>query len=34
MQRMNKPDVDDIKGLCLLAIAIEQKVITRTPEVQ
>ncbi|MBL0145114.1 MAG: excinuclease ABC subunit UvrA [Chitinophagaceae bacterium] len=30
MQRMNKPDVDDIKGLCP-AIAIEQKVITRTP---
>ncbi len=30
MQRMNKPDVDYIKGLCP-AIAIEQKVITRTP---
>ncbi len=30
MQRMNKPDVDDIKGLCP-AIAIEQKVVTRTP---
>ena len=30
MQRMNKPDVDHIKGLCP-AIAIEQKVITRTP---
>ncbi len=30
MQRMNKPDVDNIKGLCP-AIAIEQKVITRTP---
>jgi excinuclease ABC subunit A len=30
MQRMNKPDVDFIKGLCP-AIAIEQKVITRTP---
>ena len=29
-QRMNKPDVDYIKGLCP-AIAIEQKVITRTP---
>ena len=28
--QMNKPDVDDIKGLCP-AIAIEQKVITRTP---
>lgn len=28
--RMNKPDVDYIKGLCP-AIAIEQKVITRTP---
>src|SRR6187431_112167 len=28
MQRMNKPDVDFIKGLCP-AIAIEQKVITR-----
>ena len=27
---MNKPDVDYIKGLCP-AIAIEQKVITRTP---
>jgi excinuclease ABC subunit A len=30
MQRMNKPDVDYIKGLCP-AIAIEQKVTTRTP---
>ena len=30
MQRMNKPDVDYIKGLCP-AIAIEQKVITSTP---
>lgn len=30
MQRMNKPDVDYIKGLCP-AIAIEQKVVTRTP---
>lgn len=30
MQRMNKPEVDFIKGLCP-AIAIEQKVITRTP---
>src|SRR5450432_3825453 len=30
MSRMNKPDVDYIKGLCP-AIAIEQKVITRTP---
>jgi excinuclease ABC subunit A len=30
MERMNKPDVDYIKGLCP-AIAIEQKVITRTP---
>ena len=30
MQRMNKPDIDYIKGLCP-AIAIEQKVITRTP---
>ncbi len=30
MQRMAKPDVDAIKGLCP-AIAIEQKVITRTP---
>ena len=30
MQRMNKPYVDFIKGLCP-AIAIEQKVITRTP---
>jgi excinuclease ABC subunit A len=30
MQRMNKPDVDYIKGLCP-AIAIEQKVISRTP---
>ena len=30
LNRMNKPDVDDIKGLCP-AIAIEQKVITRTP---
>jgi excinuclease ABC subunit A len=30
MQRMNKPDVDYIHGLCP-AIAIEQKVITRTP---
>jgi excinuclease ABC subunit A len=30
MARMAKPDVDDIKGLCP-AIAIEQKVITRTP---
>src|SRR5918997_1254730 len=30
MMRMNKPDVDFIKGLCP-AIAIEQKVITRTP---
>ena len=30
MQRMNKPDVDFIKGLCP-AIAIEQKVVTRTP---
>ena len=30
LNRMNKPDVDDIKGLCP-AIAIEQKVVTRTP---
>lgn len=30
MERMPKPDVDYIKGLCP-AIAIEQKVITRTP---
>src|SRR6187431_1612544 len=30
LNRMNKPDVDMIKGLCP-AIAIEQKVITRTP---
>ncbi len=30
MQRMNKPDVDMIQGLCP-AIAIEQKVVTRTP---
>ena len=30
MARMNKPEVDYIKGLCP-AIAIEQKVITRTP---
>jgi len=30
MSRMEKPDVDYIKGLCP-AIAIEQKVITRTP---
>ena len=30
MQRMDKPDVDYIRGLCP-AIAIEQKVITRTP---
>jgi len=30
MSRMSKPDVDYIKGLCP-AIAIEQKVITRTP---
>jgi excinuclease ABC subunit A len=30
MQRMNKPEVDYIKGLCP-AIAIEQKVTTRTP---
>lgn len=30
MQRMDKPDVDYISGLCP-AIAIEQKVITRTP---
>src|ERR687889_2197809 len=30
MMRMNKPDVDFIKGLCP-AIAIEQKVISRTP---
>lgn len=30
LNRMNKPDVDFIKGLCP-AIAIEQKVITRTP---
>ena len=30
MQRMDKPDVDYIKGLCP-AIAIEQKVSTRTP---
>jgi excinuclease ABC subunit A len=30
LNRMNKPNVDDIKGLCP-AIAIEQKVITRTP---
>ncbi|MES2432162.1 MAG: excinuclease ABC subunit UvrA [Bacteroidota bacterium] len=30
MQRMDKPDVDFIKGLCP-AIAIEQKVVTRTP---
>src|SRR5687767_4868290 len=30
MARMSKPDVDFIKGLCP-AIAIEQKVVTRTP---
>src|SRR5437773_12053540 len=30
LNRMNKPDVDYIKGLCP-AIAIEQKVIARTP---
>lgn len=30
MARMEKPDVDMIKGLCP-AIAVEQKVITRTP---
>src|ERR1041385_5097900 len=30
LNRMNKPDVDYIKGICP-AIAIEQKVITRTP---
>src|SRR6201990_3084455 len=30
LNRMNKPDVDYIKGLCP-AIAIEQKVTTRTP---
>ncbi|HXB43640.1 MAG TPA: hypothetical protein VNV85_06265 [Puia sp.] len=30
MARMNKPDVDYIKGLCP-AIAIEQKIVTRTP---
>ena len=30
LNRMNKPDVDYIRGLCP-AIAIEQKVITRTP---
>lgn len=30
LNRMNKPDVDFIKGICP-AIAIEQKVITRTP---
>src|SRR5262245_28590230 len=30
LTRMNKPDVDYIRGLCP-AIAIEQKVITRTP---
>lgn len=30
LNRMNKPDIDYIKGLCP-AIAIEQKVITRTP---
>ncbi|MBU3714462.1 MAG: excinuclease ABC subunit A [Ferruginibacter sp.] len=30
MQRMNKPEVDYINGLCP-AIAIEQKVVTRTP---
>lgn len=30
LNRMNKPDVDYIKGLCP-AIAIDQKVITRTP---
>ncbi len=30
LTRMNKPDVDNIRGLCP-AIAIEQKVITRTP---
>src|SRR4029078_3935858 len=30
LNRMNKPDVDYIKGLCP-AIAIEEKVITRTP---
>lgn len=30
LMRMNKPDVDYIRGLCP-AIAIEQKVITRTP---
>src|SRR5678815_2123144 len=30
LNRMNKPDVDYIKGLCP-AIAIEKKVVTRTP---
>ena len=30
MQRMDKPDIDYIKGLCP-AIAIEQKVTTKTP---
>jgi len=30
LNRMNKPDVDHIQGLCP-AIAVEQKVITRTP---
>ena len=30
LQRMDKPDVDSIQGLCP-AIAIEQKVVTRTP---
>ncbi|WP_333862368.1 excinuclease ABC subunit UvrA [Chitinophaga sp.] len=30
LMRMNKPDVDFIKGICP-AIAIEQKVVTRTP---
>src|SRR6516164_2966263 len=30
LMRMNKPDVDYIRGICP-AIAIEQKVITRTP---
>src|SRR6266481_8731320 len=30
MSRMNKPDIDYIKGLCP-AIAIEEKVTTRTP---
>ncbi|HEY0274418.1 MAG TPA: excinuclease ABC subunit UvrA, partial [Chitinophaga sp.] len=30
LMRMNKPDVDYIKGICP-AIAIEQKVVTRTP---